>query len=89
MNTRLRTVLLLLAALATVFTLAVGPAVATESGPAGEDGNGKVGLPETQHDQLGLILLGLTGLAVLGAGINAVQQLKGRRPQTQGRFRWR
>lgn len=88
MNTRLRTALLLLAALATVFTLAVGPAVATESAPNG-DGDGKVGLPETQHDQLGLILLGITGLAVLGAGVNAVQQLKGRRPQTQGRFRWR
>lgn len=89
MNTRLRTAFLLLAALATVFTLAVGPAVATESAPAGGDGDGKVGLPQTQHDQLGLILLGLTGLAVLGAGVNAVQQLKGRRPQTEGRFRWR
>lgn len=88
MNARFRTLVLLLATLATVFALAVGPAVATESAPGGED-SGKVSLPSNQHDMVGLILLGITGLFVVGAGLNAVAQLKGRRPQATGRIRWR
>lgn len=88
MNARLRTFVLLLATLATLFTLSVGPAVATESTGGGE-GEGKVSLPSDPHDQVGLIILGISGVFALGAGINAVKQLKGTRPQTDGRIRWR
>lgn len=90
MNARLRTFVLLLATVATLFTLALGPAVATESAPAGgPENDGKVDLPSNAHDQVGLIILGVCGVFALGAGINAVRQLKGTRPQADGRIRWR
>lgn len=90
MNARLRTFVLLLATVATLFTLALGPAMATESGPAGGgEEDGKVSLPSDPHDQVGLIILGVVGVFALGAGINAVRQLKGTRPQADGRIRWR
>ena len=88
MNARLRTLVLLLATLATLFTLAIGPAMATESAPAGET-DGKVSLPETAHDRVGLIILGISGVLALGALANASKQLKGSRPQADGRIRWR
>ena len=88
MNARLRTLVLLVATLATLFTLAIGPAMATESAPAGEE-NGKVSLPETSHDRVGLIILAVTGVFALGALANASKQLKGSRPQADGRIRWR
>ncbi len=88
MNARLRTFVLLLATFATLFALAVGPAVATESGAGGEE-SGKITFPDNSHDRVGLIILGISGLFVLGAGVNAVRQLKGSRPQTDGRIRWR
>lgn len=88
MNARLRTLVLLLATLATLFTLAIGPAMATESAPAGEE-NGKVSLPQTAHDRVGLIILGISGVLALGALANASRQLKGSRPQADGRIRWR
>lgn len=88
MNARLRTLLLLMATLATLFALAVGPAMATESAPAGED-SGKIELPQTSHDRVGLIILGVTGAFALGALGNAAKQLKGSRPQADGRIRWR
>lgn len=89
MNARLRTLVLLVATLATLFTLAIGPAMATESAPAGEEGNGKVSLPQTSHDRVGLIILGVSGVFALGALANASKQLKGSRPQADGRIRWR
>lgn len=89
MNARLRTFVLLLATLATLFALAVGPAVATESAPAGEDSSGKVEFPDNAHDRVGLIILGISGVFVLGAAANAARQLKGSRPQADGRIRWR
>ena len=89
MNARLRTFVLLLATVAAVLALSVGPALATESAPAGEEGSGKVGLPQTAHDQVGLVILGISGVFALGAGINAVRQLRGSRPQADGRIRWR
>lgn len=88
MKARLRTLTLLLAIVATLLTLAVGPAVATESAPAGED-SGKVTLPQTAHDRVGLILIGVSGVFVLAAVANATKQLKGSRPHTDGRIRWR
>ena len=89
MNARLRTLVLLVATLATLFTLAIGPAMATESAPAGEEGSGKVSLPQTSHDRVGLIILGVSGVFALGALANATKQLKGSRPQADGRIRWR
>lgn len=88
MNARLRTFVLLLATLATLFALAVGPAVATESAPAGEE-SGKIEFPDNSHDRVGLIILGISGVFVLGALANATRQLKGSRPQADGRIRWR
>lgn len=88
MNARLRTYVLLLATFATLFALAVGPAVATEAGSTGEE-SGKIEFPDNSHDRVGLIILGISGLFVLGAGANAVRQLKGSRPQADGRIRWR
>jgi hypothetical protein len=88
MNARLRTLLLLLATVATLFTLAAGPVMATESAPAGEE-SGKVSLPQTSHDRVGLIILGVGAVFVVGALANAAKQLKGSRPQADGRIRWR
>lgn len=89
MNARLRTSVLLLATLATLFALAVGPAMATESGGGGGEETGKVSLPSDPHDQVGLIILGVCGVFALAAGVNGVKQLKGNRPQADGRIRWR
>ena len=89
MNARLRSLVLLLATLATVLALGVGPAMATESAPAGEESGGKVELPQTSHDRVGLIILGISGVFALGALANASKQLKGSRPQADGRIRWR
>lgn len=88
MNARLRTLVLLVAAIATLFAVAVGPAMATESAPAGEE-SGKITLPETSHDRVGLILLGVFVVMGLGGLANASRQLKGQRPQADGRIRWR
>lgn len=89
MNARLRALTLLIATVATVFALAVAPAVAaSEGGGAGEE-NGKISLPSTQRDQFGLVILGISGVFALGALVNASKQLKGSRPQTDGRIRWR
>jgi len=79
-------------ALVTVVALA-GPVLATEdaSGPvtlAAEERERRPIAP-TQRDQLGLVLYGLMGLAVLAGGATLRRQLKGERPQTDGEFRWR
>ena len=89
MNARLRTLVLLVATVATLFALAVGPATATESAPAGGEESGKISMPETAHDRVGLIILGISGVFVLGALVNANKQLRGTRPQSDGRIRWR
>lgn len=85
MNARLRTLVLTLTTVVTLFALAVGPALATESG----SGDGKVPLPSNAHDQVGLIVLGICGVFVVAGAINAVRQLRGSRPQADGRIRWR
>ena len=78
-----------MATVATLFALAVGPAMATESAPAGGEEGGKISMPETAHDRVGLIILGVSGVFVLGALLNANKQLRGTRPQSDGRIRWR
>lgn len=88
MKTPWKTLLLAVATALALAVLAVGPALATEAEPAGDE-NGKVSLPSDPHDQLGLILLGLTGVAVVLALGNAAKQLRGQRPQADGRIRWR
>lgn len=88
MNARLRTAITLLATVAMTFALTVGPALATESAPAGEEG-GKVSLPQSAYDRVGLIIIAVIGVFALAALGNAVKQLKGSRPQADGRIRWR
>jgi hypothetical protein len=87
MNRRLRSLCLLLATVATLLTLTVGTAVAAED--TGAEESGKVAFPETARDRVGLVIFGVVGLAVLAGGINAVRQLKGDRPQADGKIRWR
>ncbi len=79
-------------ALATVLALLLAtPGLATES--SAEDGaaeeGGKITFPSNPHDQFGLILFGLMGLAALAVGINVLVQLRGERPQADGKIRWR
>jgi len=85
----LRTLFVLVSAVALTFVLALVPASATEAGVDGDDGGGKITLPEEPRDQLGLIILGLTGLATLAGLANAAKQLKGDREAASGQFRWR
>lgn len=89
MNARLRLAFTLLATVATTLALTVGPALATESAPAGGEEGGKIPLPQTAHDRVGLIVLVIVGVFALGALLNAAKQLKGSRPQADGRIRWR
>lgn len=78
---------------ATVLALAAGPVHATESGGAGAgsvgEGTEKIQLPDRPRDQVGLILIGLGGLAGVAALENARRQLKGSRRQATGEWRWR
>lgn len=74
----------------------VGEAEATEGGDAEEggeaaegEGDGKLTISDNPHDQFGLVLFGLGGLAGLFALYNAANQLKGKRPAADGRIRWR
>ncbi len=84
-NTRhLRWMLTVLTVTLLLVVLATFPSLATEGG-----GTEKVGLPTTPHDQVGLIILGGVGLAALAAGVNIWRQLRGERPQADGKIRWR
>jgi hypothetical protein len=66
-----------------------GGAVAEETAETEEEGGGKIQLAETPRDRVGLIMLGFLGAITAGAGITAVRQLTGTRPQATGEFRWR
>lgn len=90
----------LAAALATALLLALlsasGPALAATDGPEGttavlaaETERERRPIAPTQRDQLGLVLYGLMGLAVVAGGATLRRQLRGDRPQTDGEFRWR
>lgn len=70
--------------------LAVGPVVATEGGGGGGSGEPtKIQWPDNRRDQVGLVILGIAGGLTVLASVNAVQQLRGRRPQASGEWRWR
>lgn len=93
MSTTKRLLLVVTAVLLSA-ALAVGPVLATEGGGGGGAGDEagettKIQLPESARDRVGLILLGLGGIAVVLAGANAISQLRGRRPQATGEWRWR
>lgn len=79
-------------AVATVVALLIAtPSLATEAGAdegAAEEG-GKITFPSNPHDQFGLVIFGLMGVAALAAGANALMQLRGGRPQADGKIRWR
>lgn len=79
-----RLALITMAVVVVVLLLTTFPALATEGGEVE-----KVGLPQTPHDQVGLIILGGAGLAALAAGVNVWRQLRGERPQADGKIRWR
>ncbi len=51
--------------------------------------SGKVTISDNPHDQFGLVLFGLMGLAAIAMVANAVKQLRGERPAADGRIRWR
>lgn len=87
MNKRLSTLALIVVLATVVLTLFAAPSLAAEAG--GEEGSGKITLPETEHDQMGLVFLGISGLFVLAAAANAVKQYRGTRPQADGKIRWR
>lgn len=49
----------------------------------------RIPIAPTQRDQLGLLLYGLMGLAVVAGVATLRRQLRGDRPQSDGEFRWR
>lgn len=67
---------------------AEGEAATTEGEGAAEEG-GKLTISDNPHDQFGLVLFALGGLAGAAMLANAVKQLKGQRPAADGRIRWR
>lgn len=78
-------------ALATVLAvLLASPGLATESsGEGGAEESGKITFPSNPHDQFGLILFGLMGVAALAVGANILIQMRGDRPKADGKIRWR
>jgi hypothetical protein len=61
------------------------PEGAVEADAAAE----KVTISDNPHDQFGLILFGLMGLAALFMAAGADKQLRVKHPQAYGRIRWR
>lgn len=70
-------------------TLLVGMLLAAPAWAAEGAGEGKIQLPATPRDRVGLFLIGFTVLAGLLALWNARKQLRGERKQASGEFRWR
>ena len=87
-------VLAALAAATVLLALTVPASAGTEDGErsiavmAAEERERRPIAP-TQRDQLGLVLYGLMGLAVVAGFATMRRQLKGERPQSDGEFRWR
>ncbi len=74
---------LLLATVAFSMVLTALPALATEGTPT------KIELPKTEHDRVGLFILGAMAIFAVLALLNARRQLRGERGQADGKFRWR
>lgn len=83
LSIQVRTTLVLALTVLVSALVVAGPAFAA----SGE--HEKIPLPETQRDLVGLVILGLTGLAFLAGAYNAFRQLKGEREQASGEYRWR
>ena len=90
----------LLGALAIALALALTTMTAALAEPAadGEAGESFIFAAEererrpiapTQRDQLGLVLYALMGVGVFVGVATMRRQLSGKRPQTDGEFRWR
>lgn len=54
-----------------------------------EDEGSRRPMAETPRDRVGLFMLAALGLMGLAGGITATRQLSGKRPQSDGEFRWR
>jgi hypothetical protein len=68
-----------------------GAEQAEETGtPAEEDEAGhRIQMAETPRDRVGLFLLAFLGAITLGGAVTTSRQLRGKRPQASGEFRWR
>jgi hypothetical protein len=60
-----------------------------EAGQAEEEGSGKIQLAERPRDRVGLILLGFLGATTALGVVTMNRQMRGKRPQATGEFRWR
>jgi hypothetical protein len=91
----------LVAAAALALSLSAAPAFAVEDAPAEaaeqaetgshgeEEGSGKIQLAEGPRDRVGLIVLAFFAAVTIGGAMTASRQLRGKRPQASGEFRWR
>jgi hypothetical protein len=89
------------AAAVLALSLSAAPAFAAEEAPAGgeesaesgahgaEEGGGKIQLAEGPRDRVGLIVLAFFLAVTVGGAMTASRQLRGKRPQASGEFRWR
>lgn len=94
LRTLLVTLLAALAAVAVLLGATAAPvAASTDEEPAvfvlAAEERERRPIAPTQRDQLGLVLYGLMGLAVVAGFATLRRQLKGERPQSDGEFRWR
>lgn len=90
------------AAAVLALSLSAAPAFAVEEAPAEgqeehaesgghgeEEGSGKIQLADTPRDRVGLIVLAFLAVVTAGGAMTASRQLRGKRPQASGEFRWR
>lgn len=83
---RLLRVLLVAVALFLVLgTVGASPSIAAAEGEEAQ----KTELPSNPHDQVGLIILAGVGVLAAAGAYNAFKQLRGERPQADGKIRWR
>lgn len=60
-----------------------------ETAEEAQDEGGRRPMAETPRDRVGLFMLATLGLMGLAGGVTATRQLSGKRPQSDGEFRWR
>jgi hypothetical protein len=67
-----------------------GAEQAEETGATPEEEEGhRIQMAETPRDRVGLFLLAFLGAITLGGAVTSSRQLRGKRPQASGEFRWR